>query len=135
GGVWGGRGVGVRGRVYVVWLRKVWPPRALQTRPSGYLLEARPEEVDFLRFEELLAAARHAEPEPCSRLLREALAHWRGSALAEFEEPFARVESGRLEDLRLGALEDRIDADLALGRHPQLIGELEPLVAAHPHRE
>jgi predicted ATPase/DNA-binding SARP family transcriptional activator len=122
-------------QVYVSRLRKVLPPGALHTRPAGYVLEAPPEQVDFLRFEELLAPARHADPEPCSRLLREALALWRGSALAEFEEPFARVESARLEDLRLGALEDRIDADLALGRQAQLIGELEPLVAAHSHRE
>ena len=66
----------------------------------------------------------------------EALALWRGPALAEFgEEPFARVEAARLEDLRLAALEERIEADLALGRHAELVGELEALIAEHPHRE
>src|SRR5204862_5047677 len=58
-----------------------------------------------------------------------------GPALAEFEEPFARVEGGRLESLRLAALEERIEADLALGRHSDLIGELEVLIAEQPHRE
>ena len=58
------------------------------------------------------------------------------AALAEFaDEPFARVEAGRLEDLRLAALEERIEADLALGRHAELVGELEALIAEHPHRE
>src|SRR5262249_56557366 len=68
-------------------------------------------------------------------LLREALGLWRGRRLAGFAEPFARLECGRLDDLRLAALEERIDADLALDRHAALIGELELLVAEHPHRE
>src|SRR5262249_16182587 len=68
--------------------------------------------------------------------LREALALWRGPALAEFSaEPFGRSEGARLEELRLSALEARIDADLALGHHADLVGELESLVARHPLRE
>src|SRR5205823_4290286 len=61
---------------------------------------------------------------------------WRGPALAEFaSEPFAQPEIGRLDDLRVAAVEERVDADLALGRHPDLIGELEALIDEHPHRE
>jgi len=68
-------------------------------------------------------------------LLREALALWRGTPLAEFAEPFARVEAARLEDLRLAALEARVEADLALGRHAELFGELEALISEQPLRE
>jgi DNA-binding SARP family transcriptional activator len=67
--------------------------------------------------------------------LREALAPWRGPALAELDEPFAVVERTHLEEPRLTSIEDRVDADLALGSHDALIGELETLVARHPHRE
>jgi DNA-binding SARP family transcriptional activator len=65
----------------------------------------------------------------------DALELWRGPALAEFDEPFATVESARLDELHLATLEDRIDADLAAGRHPGLVGELEALVARNPLRE
>ena len=69
-------------------------------------------------------------------MLREALDLWRGPALAEFvNEPFAQIEGGRLDDLRVAALEERIEADLALGRHAELIGDLEALIASNPHRE
>ncbi len=69
-------------------------------------------------------------------MLREALDLWRGPALAEFaNEPFAQIEGGRLDDLRVAALEERIEADLALGRHAELISELEALIASNPHRE
>src|SRR5262249_52429511 len=91
---------------------------------------------DLLRFERLIADSRRAEPERAAETLREALELWRGPALAEFApDPFAQVEGGRLEDLRLAAIEQRIDADLALGRHVGLIGELDVLTAEHPHRE
>ena len=106
------------------------------TRPPGYVLTAAPEAVDLQRFERLTADARGTDPERASSLLREALELWRGPALDEFgEEPFAQAEAGRLEDLRLAALEERIEADLSLGRHADLVGELEVLVAANPHRE
>ena len=69
-------------------------------------------------------------------MLEEALALWRGPPLADFRyEPWAQAEIGRLEELQLAAVEERVAADLALGRHTELVGELESLVAAHPLRE
>ena len=123
-------------QVYVSQLRKLLPAGILVTRAPGYLLEVEPKAVDLLRFERLVAEARAADPARASSLLAEALGLWRGPPLAEFrEEPFARVEARRLEDLRLAALEERIEADLALGRHAELVGELEALVGEDPHRE
>jgi DNA-binding SARP family transcriptional activator len=123
-------------QVSVSRLRKLLPAGTLVTRPPGYVLEVEPDAVDLLRFERLVAEARAAEPARASTLLREALELWRGPPLAEFpDEPFARVEARRLEDVRLAALEDRLEADLALGRHAEVAGELEALVAAEPHRE
>jgi DNA-binding SARP family transcriptional activator len=123
-------------QTYVSRLRQLLPPGMLVTRAPGYLLVVEPEAVDLLRFERLVAEARGASPAQASSLLHEAFALWRGPPLADFaEEPFARVEAERLEDLRLAALEERLDADLALGRHAELVSELEALVAEHPHRE
>jgi DNA-binding SARP family transcriptional activator len=126
--------------VYVSRLRKLLPTGTLLTRPPGYLLKLEPDELDLRRFERLLSDGRKAlardDPGRASRVLHDALALWRGPALAEFAfEPFARVEIGRLEDLRLAAVEERVEADLALGRHAELIGELEVLIAENPHRE
>src|SRR5262245_11600545 len=104
-------------QVYVSRLRKLLPANSVQTRPPGYLLAVEPDDLDLLRFERLVTEARTADPERAAGLLREALKLWRGPALHEFGEPFFRIESGRLEDLRLAALEDRIEAELALGRH------------------
>jgi DNA-binding SARP family transcriptional activator len=111
--------------VYVSNLRKVLPDGMLVTRPPGYAVELDPESLDLVRFERLRAQGR----------FREALSLWRGSALAEFEQPFALVEAARLEELHQSTLEDRIDADLALGRHAGLVGELDALVARNPLRE
>jgi DNA-binding SARP family transcriptional activator len=126
-------------RVYVSRMRKLFPPGTLVTRRPGYMLRAGPETIDLLRFEQLLADGRAAldadDPGRASRLLREALQLWRGPPLTELDEPFAQIEGARLEDLRLAALEELIDADLAFGRHADLIAELELLVAEHPHRE
>src|SRR5437763_1625828 len=123
-------------QVYVSRLRKLLPAGMLQTRPPGYVLGVEPETVDLLRFERLVGEARGAAPARAAELLREAVALWRGPALAEFvEEPFARVERARLENLRLAALEERIEADLALGRDSELTAELESLIAEHPQRE
>ena len=123
-------------QVYVSRLRKSLPDGVLLTRPPGYVVQVEPEAVDLLRFERLVVDARRTSPARAAALLREALELWRGAPLAEFgEEPFARVEAPRLEELRLVALEDRIEVDLALGRHGDLVGEVEALVAAHPHRE
>jgi len=125
--------------IYVSQLRKELPAGALQTRPPGYRLEVGPEAVDLLLFSQLCAQARAALGEgdaaQAAELLRTALGLWRGPALAEFSEPFAAAEAAHLEELRLLALEDRIDADLALGRHADVVGELQSLVAAHPLRE
>src|SRR5262249_37791546 len=123
-------------QVYVSQLRKLMPSETLLTRRSGYVLSAAPESVDLLRFEGLVEAAREAEPEQAAALLRKALGLWRGPVLAEFSaEPFGRVEARRLEARRLAAVEERIEADLALGRHADLIGELEALIAEEPERE
>ena len=127
-------------QVYVSRLRKLVPADTLLTRPPGYLLEIEPDELDLQRFERLLAEGRAAlaqgDAGRASSLLHEALALWRGPALAEFVfEPFAQAEIRRLEELRLAAIEERIEADLALGRHPDLIGELEVLIADNSHRE
>ncbi len=92
--------------------------------------------VDVNRFEALLAAARDADPARRVELLRDALGLWRGPALADVgEEDFFRHEAGRLEELRVAAQEDLIDAELELGRHTALVGELEALVATHPTRD
>jgi DNA-binding SARP family transcriptional activator/pimeloyl-ACP methyl ester carboxylesterase len=125
--------------VYVSQLRKVLPPGVLCTRAPGYALELAGEDgLDLHEFERLRAAGRaaleRAEPVAAERL-RDALALWRGPALAEFSEPFAASERARLEELRLGCLEERIEADLAGGARDELVPELESLIAAHPLRE
>jgi DNA-binding SARP family transcriptional activator len=117
-------------------LRKQLGPNVLETRPPGYVLRARAEQIDAGRFEQALRDARGAAPERRRELLRSALAMWRGPALADFGfEQFAQAEIRRLEELRLVAHEERIEADLELGRHGDVIGELEALVGAHPLRE
>jgi predicted ATPase/DNA-binding SARP family transcriptional activator len=127
-------------QVYISRLRKLLPAGALLTRPPGYLLEVEPDELDLQRFERLVAEGHDAlaegNAERAADVLHRALALWRGPALAEFTfEPFAQAEIRRLEDLRLAAVEERIEADLALGRHAEVIGELEALIAENPHRE
>jgi DNA-binding SARP family transcriptional activator len=108
----------------------------LETRASGYLLRVEPGELDLDRFSRLVESAAGAEPGHAAQGLSEALALWRGPALGELGyEPFAQAAVGRLEELRLAALERRIDADLALGRHVDLIGELQSLITAEPLRE
>ncbi len=116
------------------------PNRLLLTRPPGYLLRLEPEQLDLTRFERLWSEARDAlgrdEAAGARAKLDDALALWRGGALADLAyEPFAQVEIARLDELRLAALEDRIDADLALGRHAEVVGELEARIAERPLRE
>jgi DNA-binding SARP family transcriptional activator len=121
---------------YVSRLRKELGRDRLLTQPPGYVLRLDEDELDVTRFEQLLAGARELGPEAAARQLREALAMWRGPPLADLAyEPFAQAEIARLEELRLTATEDRIDADLATGRHGELAAELEALVAEHPLRE
>ncbi len=127
-------------QIYVSRLRKVLPPGTLHTRPPGYALVLEQEQLDLHRFEVLVAEAGAAmgtgQAEQAADRFREALSHWRGPALAEFSsEPFAQAEGARLEALRVHALEGRLEADLELGRHGDLVGELELLIARYPLRE
>jgi DNA-binding SARP family transcriptional activator len=113
---------------------------ALLTRPPGYLLRLEPCRLDLRRFQELVAdaqlALREGEFEEAAAGLREALRLWRGPALCDVESDALRwVEAPRLEELRLAALEARVEADLQLGRHAELVGELQALLATHPLRE
>ncbi|HEX6674664.1 MAG TPA: BTAD domain-containing putative transcriptional regulator [Actinomycetes bacterium] len=149
--LWGGTPPGTPSRalwVHVARLRRTLEAgrgkgsgRALLlTRTPGYLLQVGPGELDIDRFERLAALGRErlaaGAAGQAAGLLREALALWRGQALADLAtEPFARGHVARLEERRLSVLEDRIDAELALGRHGALVGELDELVAAHPLRE
>jgi DNA-binding SARP family transcriptional activator len=110
--------------------------RLVVTGPSGYSLEVRRGELDVHRFEELVERSDAAEPADAAALLREALGLWRGPALADVAyEDFAQPAIARLEELRLAALERRVEADLELGRHAELVGELDALVKQHPLRE
>ena len=130
--------------VYLSRLRRLLADGAgeqlLATHAAGYVLNVRPEELDARRFEALLERGRQelagGEAERAAATLRDALALWRGPALADLVfESFAQTEIARLEELRLTALDARIEADLALGREDSLVAELETLVAAHPFRE
>ncbi len=111
----------------------------LQRRGPGYLLELDPEQVDVHRFQRLARDGTQALPAAPARAagtLREALGLWRGQPLAEFADtPFGQAEIPRLEQQRLAALQALLEAELALGRHAQLVGELETLVAQHPLHE
>jgi len=141
--LWGERAPATAAKVvqnHVSQLRRSFTDGLLVTEGSGYTLRLEPGSVDLDRFEQLLGEGRGAlaggDPEQASGLLREALALWRGPPLADFAfEPFAQTEIARLEERRLAALEERIEADLALGRHADLVGELEALVKEHPLRE
>ena len=126
--------------VYISRLRKALGSPVLLTRPGAYVLQVDDGDLDADRFEQLVRQGRSElaenKPGPAAASLRAALRLWRGPALGDLaDELFAQVEAGRLEELRLGATEDRIEADLALGRHADLVDELEALVAAHPLRE
>jgi DNA-binding SARP family transcriptional activator len=113
-------------QVYVSHLRKALGKDRLETKPPGYLLRVDKGELDLDRFRELQAGNRPAD----------ALELWSGPPLAEFGyHRFAQSVIARLEESRLACLEERIDADLAAGRHGDLVGELEALVSANPHRE
>jgi DNA-binding SARP family transcriptional activator/ABC-type transport system substrate-binding protein len=121
---------------YVSQLRKTLGADALVTRSGGYMLKLAPGQRDVDRFEQLVDDAREAEPWEAAEKLREALALWRGPPLADFTyDDFAQSEIARFEERRLVALERRIEADLALGRHQEVAGELAALVEQHPLRE
>src|SRR5215218_5974376 len=113
---------------------------ALVTRASGYVLQVSPDAVDVDRFERAVAEGERARaagrPEEALARLRDALVLWRGAPLVDFAyEAFAQDEISRLDELRLVAVEERIDAELALGRHHQIVAELQGLVGVHPLRD
>jgi DNA-binding SARP family transcriptional activator len=128
-------------QVHVSNLRRALGSReAILTRPPGYVLRVERDELDLERFVALAEEGRRALSEgradEASDKLRSALDLWRGPALSDLEfEPFAHSAVLRLEELRLVAREDRIEADLACGRHAEVIPELEALIAEHPLRE
>jgi DNA-binding SARP family transcriptional activator len=115
------------------------PSRLLVTRSPGYLLAVTPDQVDASRFEQLVEQGHRLlddDPQAAAGRLRAALSLWRGEPLADFTfEPFAQAEIARLAELRLSAIEDRIDADLVLGNHAAVCGDLARLVREHPLRE
>jgi DNA-binding SARP family transcriptional activator len=117
-------------------LRKTLGDDVVLTQPPGYVVSVDPAQFDLARFERLVAEARALPAENRADALRDALALWRGPPLAEFEyEAFAQDEIRRLEELHMATVEDRIEADLELGRHAEVVGELETLVAQNPLRE
>jgi DNA-binding SARP family transcriptional activator/predicted ATPase len=121
---------------YISRLRKALGPELLLSRPPGYLLRVDPERFDLTRFERLAAEARGAPPRERSEKLRAALSLWRGRVLEDLAfEAFVQEEARRLEEARLSAFEERIDADLELGESATLVTELEELVEGHPLRE
>ncbi len=139
-GLWGERAPATAPKMvqlYVSQLRKLLrgSEAEILTRGRGYELRLAVDRVDAVRFERLVAAAEHADGAPNGEA-RAALALWRGSPLADVaDEPFASAEIRRLEDLRLQAAELAIDADLAAGRHGEVLGELRSLIADEPLRE
>jgi predicted ATPase/DNA-binding SARP family transcriptional activator len=128
-------------QVHVATLRRSLGIAAqLETRAPGYVLEVDADQLDAHRFERHVERAREAlsvhEPSRASEEIRAGLALWRGPALSEFVDlPCARREAARLEDVRLGALEDRVDIELAGGRPTEVVPELRDLTARYPYRE
>ncbi len=141
--LWSGSPPATAGKIvqlYVSQLRKSLGDDVLVTRSPGYVLRVEPGHIDAERAESLLADGRRSlaegSPDAAAATLREALGLWRGPAFADFAyEDFAQREIARLEEVRLAALEERIEADLVLGRHADLAVELEALVDRHPLRE
>jgi DNA-binding SARP family transcriptional activator len=122
-------------------LRKALAPESpIDTRAPGYLIRLGADQLDLYSFERLAGEGSQAlargEAQLAADLLRQALALWRGAPLGDLGyESFAQAAIERLEEIRLAALEQRIEADLACGRHSQLVGELEELVSEHPLHE
>jgi DNA-binding SARP family transcriptional activator len=141
--VWGERPPETAANVlqgYVSQIRKVLGRESVETRDPGYLLRIEPESLDLHRFERLATEGARALEDgraaEAAAILREALVLWRGEALGDVAEgDVLRPAAARLDELRLVALERRVEADLACGRHRELVGELEAVAAAHPLRE
>jgi DNA-binding SARP family transcriptional activator/tetratricopeptide (TPR) repeat protein len=123
-------------QVTVSRLRRVLGDGRLVTQAPGYLLRVEHDELDAARFERLVSEADAMPPAMAAQQLRDAVGLWRGPVLADLaDESFAQAACARLEEQRICAIEDRIGADASLGRHAELVGELEALVRAHPLRE
>jgi WD40 repeat protein/serine/threonine protein kinase len=124
---------------YASHLRKALGPERLEGSRAGYLLRAEPSELDTVRFQSLLRDARRLmpiDPQAAVAAFDRALSLWRGPAFGDLApEPSLRAEAARLDELRLAAVEDRIEALLTIGEHDRVIGELEGLTARHPLRE
>jgi DNA-binding SARP family transcriptional activator len=121
---------------YVSQLRKALGPEVIVTRDPGYLLEATAEQTDLGRFERLVAEARREDAKARAEKLREALGLWRGPPLADLAyESFTGLEVARLDELRASAQADLVDAGLELGRHTELVAELETTIAERPFDE
>jgi DNA-binding SARP family transcriptional activator len=126
--------------VLVSRLRRILGAETIVRRNTGYVLEVAPDAVDAYRFEQLVQEGRSQlaadDAAGAAATFAEALSLWRGEALVDFHyQEFARAEIARLEELRVAALEDRAEAELALGRHRELLPSLEALVVEHPYRE
>ncbi len=119
-------------QVHISQLRKVLGRDVIVTQTTGYAVRLEDGQLDLARFEHAVTSARGAAPAEAAERLREALSLWRGVPLAELDGPFATAERGRLEEQRLAAVEQRIEAELALGRHAELLPELEGLVRGQP---
>ena len=126
-------------QIFVSQLRKQLPPKLIQTYSAGYRVDLEGHSLDLRTFESLQGVGRDAlangRAQEAARTLRRALELWRGTPLAEFEEPFARLEEARLVELQLTCLEECLDAELTLGSHAALVAELDGLVRRHPFRE
>src|SRR4051812_42554605 len=125
-------------QVYISQLRRALGGETIVTRSPGYAIAIEPHQLDLARFERLTARAATEPPARAAATLREALALFRGSPLADAPlEGVVAAEAGRLEGLRLATLEQRLDLDLelSLGHHGELVNELEALIAEHPYRE
>ena len=141
--LWGERPPATAGKTlqgYISRLRKTLGEDVLDTRGRGYVIALQAGQLDLDQFERLAGEGRDAlsagDAGTAAERLRAALGLWRGRPLADFAyEPFAQAAIARLEQARLATLEDRIEADLELGQHAQLVAELEALVREHPLRE
>jgi DNA-binding SARP family transcriptional activator len=122
-------------QVYVSGLRKALGRETIVTQAPGYMVSLEPGALDSERFERLVEEAHGTDAEIAAEKLREALALWRGPPLADLDDSIARAERAQLEDRRAATLEQRIDADLELGRHAEVVSELEALVREDPLRE
>ena len=124
---------------YVSHLRATLGPDRIEGRSPGYLIHAEPEELDVLRFEQLLRQARRslpADPREASGTLEEALGLWIGSPLSDLaDSPSLDGEIARLQELRVSAIEDLVGARLSLGQHSEVLPDLERLIREHPLRE